>query len=1146
MNLQTKHDIAIIGLSGRFPGAQNIGQFWENLINSKESISIFSEKELQLAHISDELISNFNYIKSRGILNNIELFDAQFFGFTPTEAELTDPQHRIFLECAWEALENSGYASDDYSGSIGVYAGTGNSSYFLNNIYPNQISNNVLQDYLQHVGNDKDFLTTKVSYKLNLKGPSIVIQTACSTSLVAICVACKELLTYQCDIALAGGSSVSIPQISGYMYEQGMIFSPDGHCRPLDAEAQGTVPGNGAGIVVLKRLEEALNDNDHIYAVIKGCGVNNDGMRKIGYSAPSVQGQTEAIIAAISMANIDPETITYVEAHGTATLLGDPIEIKALTEAFQAYTLKKQYAAIGSVKSNLGHLIEASGVAGLIKTCLSLYYRKLLPTLNFQTPNPNISFEKTPFYVNTELKEWDTDQLPRRACVSSFGIGGTNAHIILEEITKNSSSSSNRPFHIITLSAKTKTALNILSQNLAKYINEQPEINLSDIAYTLQIGRKSFLHRQAFICSSLQEACFLLQKTSNLSEDRLYIHTVNPEKNLSITFMIPNEVNICVNTGLIFYKQEPIYRHWIDKCSELFFQYLHKDIRKILFPSNEDINHEHVTLKSSCFAQVSSFITSYALAQLWMEWGVYPENVFGFGVGEIVADVLLNKCSLEHGIKQVATATNFSNSDVSITFQELLENPSQILIEVGAGNNICSSLRNISITNKLIIASLPNTQIPEKDYESLFSLLAKLWTMGVSINWKNFSAYEIHHRIPLPTYPFEKKRFWIDPPTIIKNAYINDKKFTSSKKTNCAEINSIDIMQTTLLTIWKQYLKLENINIKSDFFKIGGDSIIALQIISDISNALSIELTLQTFLTYNTVEKLAFRLVNENLNPINCPSISSPISPLLIKLKEGSSIQSPIFCIHPITGHALCYKTFADTLKYDGNVYGIQAPSLVLNSPPNLSNIETIAFYYIEVIRSIQPSGPYFLLGASFGALIAYEMAQQLLDSNQSIPLLIMLDIIKTEILLENIDLNSNIFELLFDLFNGPSFNRENTQNLTLEQLSIQLIHSMGLGMLSSQEQEKVIQQIQLSWKALQRYKTRFYSGNILFFEAEDRFIHTKHLSCGTSWGTDLIPNLDIHILPGRHLEMLNLPIVSSLANIVDTYLIKSLQVRNE
>ncbi|OYE03766.1 type I polyketide synthase, partial [Nostoc sp. 'Peltigera membranacea cyanobiont' 232] len=411
--------IAIVGMAGRFPGAKNIDEFWQNLQSGVESISIFTNEEIISDGIDSVTLSDRNYVKSSAILENIDLFDAAFFSFNAKEAEVTNPQNRIFLECAWEALENAGYDSNRYDSRIGVYAGAS-----LNNYYSLDLNRDPIgsaQCYQTLIGNDKDFLTTRVSYKLNLTGPSITIQTACSTSLVATTLACQSLLNYQCDMALAGGVSIHVPQKTGYLHEPGGTLSPDGHCRAFDAKAQGTTIGNGVGVVVLKRLSDALADGDCIHAVIRGSAINNDGSGKVGYTAPSVNGQAEVIAEAMMLAGVEPETINYIEAHGTGTALGDPIEIAALSQAFRSSTNKKGFCAVGSVKTNIGHLDAAAGIAGLIKTVLALKHKQIPASLNFEQPNPQIDFANSPFYINAKLAEWKTGSTPRRAGVSSLG-----------------------------------------------------------------------------------------------------------------------------------------------------------------------------------------------------------------------------------------------------------------------------------------------------------------------------------------------------------------------------------------------------------------------------------------------------------------------------------------------------------------------------------------------------------------------------------------------------------------------------------------------------------------------------------------------------------------------------------------------------
>ncbi len=459
-------EIAVVGMSGRFPGAKNIDEFWENLKNGVESISFFSDEELIENGVDPELLKNPNYVKAKGILEDVEYFDADVFNYSPKEAQVMDPQMRFLHECAWEAIEDAGYDSERYSGLIGLYVGGGFNLSWIARIMgvKNNMMNSPSEEFEINNLNKIYALNTRVSHKLNLKGPSCLVETACSSSLVSIHFAVQGLLSGECDMALAGGVSIRFPQKIGYLYQEGMVKSLDGHCRAFDAKAKGTNGGNGIGIVALKRLEDALNDRDHIYAVLKGSFVNNDGSRKVGYTAPSTVGQMEVIRAAHQVAEVEPESISYVETHGTGTMLGDPIEVEALEQAFN--TDKKKFCPIGSVKTNVGHLNKAAGVVGFIKTVLALEHKEIPPSINFKTPNPAIDFENSPFFVNTELREWKNDKYPLRAGVSSFGIGGTNAHVVLEEAPEVKINSNGRDWNLLLLSANTKSALKKSTENL--------------------------------------------------------------------------------------------------------------------------------------------------------------------------------------------------------------------------------------------------------------------------------------------------------------------------------------------------------------------------------------------------------------------------------------------------------------------------------------------------------------------------------------------------------------------------------------------------------------------------------------------------------------------------------------------------------
>ena len=867
-------EIAIIGMAGRFPGANDLQQFWQNLRDGVESATLLTDEQLQKSGVAPSLLQHPDYVKVAATLENIECFDAEFFGFSPREAEILDPQHRLFLECAWSALEDAGYNAQNYAGAIAVYAGSAMNSYLLNLISHPTIQANVNR-YQLFLSNDKDFLTTRVSYKLNLRGPSVDIQTACSTSLVAVHLACQSLLSGECDMALAGGVSLSSP--TGYLYQEGGIFSQDGHCRAFDADAQGTIAGSGLGVVVLKRLEDALQDGDYIYALIKGSALNNDGALKVSYTAPRIDTQAVVIRAAQAVAEVNPETITYIETHGTGTALGDPIEIAALTQAFRSKTEKTGYCAIASVKTNIGHLDAAAGIASFIKTVLALKHKQLPSSLHFQQPNPQIDFTKTPFYVNTSLADWQTDQTPRRAGVSSFGIGGTNAHVILEEAPVIISSSASRPWQLLILSAKTPTALSAIADNLASHLKQHPEITLADVAYTLQVGRQDFDHRQMLLCQTTAEAIQILDDGGQIFTQ------VAPKESREIAFLFPGQGSQYVNMGKELYTTEPVFRQHINHCCEILQPHLGLDLRNLLYPSPIP-NAQSPALSQTAYAQPALFVIEYALAQLWISWGIQPQAMIGNSIGEYVAAILAGVFSLPDALKLVAmrgklmqqcppgamlsvamsvdtlqpllsgslviAANNapqlsvVSGTEVevakleqylntqNITYRrlqtshafhsplmdeiiapfidalalmnlrspqipfisnvtgdwitseqatdphywathlrqpvqfangvtELLKEPNRILLEVGPGKTLTTLVKQQTHT-QTILSSLRHPHQTQSDIAFLLQTLGQLWLAGVPIDSSGFYAHEQRHRLPLPTYCFERQRYWID------------------------------------------------------------------------------------------------------------------------------------------------------------------------------------------------------------------------------------------------------------------------------------------------------------------------------------------------------------------------------------------------
>ncbi len=901
-------EIAIIGMAGRFPGARNIEEYWQNLAAGVESITYFTPEQLATGGDPPAMVAHPDYVPVGRNVDGCDLFDAAFFGITPREAEIIDPQQRLYLECVYEALEHAGYDTDRHPGAVGIYAGCRMPGYLLN-VYRNPAAIATVGEFHAQVSNDKDYLATRISYKLNLGGPSVSVQTACSTALVALHFACQGLLSGETDMAVAGGVAIKVPLFQGYLSHDGDVGSHDGHVRPFDAKARGTIFGSALGAVVVKRLEDAIADGDTVWAVVKGSAINNDAAAKVGYTAPGADGQARVIRAAQIAAGVEPDTISYVEAHGTGTPMGDPIEVGALTRAFGERTDRKQFCGIGSVKSNIGHAGAAAGATGLIKTVLALRHELIPPSLLFDEPNPQIDFANSPFHVITEPTPWPRGEAPRRAGVSAFGIGGTNAHVILEEAPERAPGSASRRRQLLVLSAKTPAALDAATARLAAHLAAHAEEDLADVAYTLQVGRKEMEQRRVLVAADREDAI------AALADPRRLLAGTPLGKRPRVVFLFSGHGAQHAGMGAELYRGEPVFRAALDRCAAGLSPHLGLDLREVLYPRGAATADADARLAQTALAQPALFAFEYALAQLWMSWGIAPGAMLGHSIGEYVAACLAGVMTLPAALALVAArgrlmqsqppgamlavalspaalapllgrqlslaAANAAERSVvsgpeeaiaelaarlaadrvvcrrlqtSHAFHSAMMEPilapflaevqkvdlrdpqipylsnltggwisseqatdpehwvrhlrgtvrfadglatlfaegDALLLEVGPGRTLASLAKQQPgrPAGAVVLSSLPapaagGAADRAGELPHLLATLGRLWAHGATVDWAGFYAAERRVRLALPSYPFERKHFWIDPAGEAEG--IGDRGVTARKKEDLAD-----------------------------------------------------------------------------------------------------------------------------------------------------------------------------------------------------------------------------------------------------------------------------------------------------------------------------------------------------------------------
>jgi amino acid adenylation domain-containing protein len=1098
--------IAIVGMAGRFPGARDLAQFWRNLRDGVESVRRLAPAELAALGAA-AAAAEPGFVPVVAEPDGIEEFDAPFFGVSHREAELMDPQHRLFLECCWEALESAGHLPESFRGEIGVYGGATTSTYLLFNLAGNPRA--AAADPLQLiVGNAVDSLTTRVSFKLDLRGPSHAVQSACSTALVAVHLACESLLDQRCDMALAGGVSIQVGQRAGYRWQPGSILSPDGHCRAFDAAAQGTVFGSGCGVVVLRRLEEALADGDPVRAVIRGSAINNDGASKVGFSAPSVEGEARAIAEALTVAGVPAASIGYVEAHGTGTALGDPIEIQALTRAFRAETARRAFCALGTVKNNIGHLDTAAGIAGLIKTVLMLEHRAIPPALHFERPNPRIDFAASPFYVNSCLTEWPAGEAPRRAGVSAFGFGGTNAHLVLEEAPAPAPVAEAvatralepRPARLLLLSARSEAALAQVTRRLAEHLDDHPDSDLADVAWTLHAGRRTFSHRRALVCASAADAAEALRRPTAARLATAYDAAAPRER--AIAFLLPGQGAQHAGMGRAVYEREPVFRQHLDAAARLLEPQLGLDLRQLLYPAPERRAAADERLRRTRFAQPALFVVEYALARLWEGWGVAPRALLGHSLGEYVAACLAGVFALPDALTLVAArgrlidelpggamlavalpereaaacltapelpaglavaainepgrvvvggpepavaalearlradgvearrlhtshafhtpaiapaAAPFAEvlagvrlappaipflSNVTggwiraeeatspdywvrqllapVRFADalaaLLAEPDRVLLEVGPGRTL-ASLAARQAAGRTVVASLPHPREDEADHSHLLAAAGRLWLAGQRLDAPGLHGGERRRRLVLPTYPFERHRYWIEPAVAPWASRAADPGSREAAEAAGAPAGAAPApasavashgsapartaggwtlhprpplptpfvaprgeLEEQVAEIWRQVLGLETVGAQDSFLELGGDSLLATQLVASLRQTFAVELPVDQLFRAPTVDAVAAAVAARRAVPgaatpagpaAATPAVRAAATPAVRSLAPADDIPAAPASPDPAADYPLSFAQermwFLDRFDPDQPTYNMPA-----------------------------------------------------------------------------------------------------------------------------------------------------------------------------------------------------------------------------
>ncbi|KUM23176.1 hypothetical protein AU467_34050 [Mesorhizobium loti] len=1280
---QDRNAVAVIGMAGRFPGAENVDQFWSNLVEGVESVADLDEQDLRAAGVDPETFGKLNYVRREAVMSGVDLFDAAFFGISPKEAAWMDPQQRILLETAYQALDHAGYGFRETDGGpVGVFAGVGANHYLADREASRELLDS---EKLQiRVLNGCDFTATRIAYKLNLTGPCISVQTACSTSLVAVHLACQSLRSNECDMALGGGASISLPHGKGYHHQQGHILSPDGHCRAFDAKAQGTVRGSGAAVVVLKRLSDACKDGDYIWAVIKGTAVNNDGAAKVGFTAPSADGQAAVIQAALADADVSADTIGYVEAHGTGTYLGDPIEISGLSKAFRDQTARKQFCAIGSVKTNIGHLDAAAGVTGLIKVATMLNKGVIPASLHFDAPNPNIDFHESPVFVNKIPTAWPKGRAPRRGGVSSFGIGGTNAHAILEEAPPRTGEQASRRLHVFPVSAGSTTAMAEMLRQLSGFMRRSDiQHSAANIAYTLQKGRAALRYRTSFVGSDLVELADQLDQAALHASATREVSSSEPR----IVFMFSGQGGQQIGMGRELYEQEPVFRSAIDECAKWLNELTNIDFRPLLYREGKSNGEFEPQLEA--VMQPVIFATQHAMAKLLISWGIFPAAVIGHSIGEYAAAHIAGIISLPDAIRvtlkraqltshvpvggivavhlspeelqpywnerlslaaingpsrcvvsgaateiaafqkrleagsiaskrihashavhsslldpilpefrvhaeqvelQVAQMPFMSTvlgdwleADVPpdgsywvrnlretvqfhLAFDRLVQSGYQLFVEMGPGAALTRYSKQFKSKSDLCspigFPAMPGDNHGEGDHARVLQMLGRLWTCGVRIDWSGLHDQKLPQRIPLPPYPFDRKRHWLDAAADKRrgqNADLNQPNTAALSVARPAgneqargpirvEMSDEAALDRQIAKVYRDILGLDDVTLTDSFFDLGGDSLSALSVIDRVEQLTGERLAVSWLLEHQTPKELAMALSKAR-------GSSRPNA--LVPIQTGGS-WAPLFCPHPFGGHVLFYRPLAEALGPKQPLFGLQARGLSGEAKPHLT-IPEMAREYVEAIKSVRPRGPYQLAGLSMGGSIAWEMACQLRDAGDEVAILALLD---AKAIHEHEEVASGRYNQLLGNSSIPDWLSEQAIIMsvlfpalkkhwrklksTKRERQVMALFDFGrqaghVPKMSDAQLGHILTIAEANRIALRHYTPRPNDSRAILFAAKKGLRLSSNQPDGDlGWKHFARGRLEIHEVPGDHYTMLAPPHVSILAKKLEPYLNRS------